>query len=121
VLENFKIAFGTAGKDPQIDPHTKEVFYNQPTQYPVAVQPSFVHPRVASQRGCFTVHGQRPEDFETIAATQPSFGETSLLKYAIKPIIATLFDLGISPASVFPDFDGLTQELKLRTALELRL
>lgn len=126
VLENFKLAFGTAGKDPQIDPHTKEVFYHQPTQYPVAVQPSFVHPRVASQRGCFTIHGRRPEDFESIAATQSSFGESSLLKYAIKPaaikpIIATLFDLGISPASVFPDLDGLAQELKLRTALELRL
>lgn len=126
VLEDFKIAFGTAGKDPQIDPRTKEVYYNQPTQYPVAVQPSFVHPRVASQRGCFTIHGHRPDDFETLADTQPSFGKGSLLKYtivprAIKPMIATLFDLGISPANVFPDLDGLAQELKLRTALELRL
>lgn len=126
VLEDFRLAFGTAGTRPQTDPATGEVFCHQPTQYPVAVQPSFVHPRVASQHGCFTIHGLRPEDFEAIAGAQSAFGRASLLKYAIEPdvikgVIASLFDLGVSPASVFPDLEGLATELRLRTALELKL
>ncbi len=83
------------------------------THLPVAVQPSYIHPRISAQQSCFTVHGWRKEslnDFEEV-------GPECLKKYRIsfpsgEEGIAELRRLGISHSRIFPDAWGLGQELK---------
>ena len=36
-------------------------------RYPLAIIPTYTHPRMKSQRGCFTLHGSEHENFEIIA------------------------------------------------------
>lgn len=64
-LENFKIAFGTEGRDKIGRPEGGYKVF-QPTSFPLAVQPSTVAVRVAVQRSCFTVHGRDPRNFEAL-------------------------------------------------------
>jgi len=127
VLENFKIPFGTAGKDLQSERAKNgeaRYFYYEPTEYPVAIQPSSVHARIASQRSCFTIHGNDISDFEALAKERKDFGK-GLVKYKVPkhlvvPLARELFDYGLGPSTVFPDLDGLAKEFKLRAHLELR-
>jgi hypothetical protein len=35
-------------------------------KYPIAVQPTYYHPRMLAQRSVFTIHGKLKEDFETL-------------------------------------------------------
>ncbi len=100
--ENFKIAFGTADK---------------PTQYPFAFLPSFIHPRVASQKSCFTIHGTDKSDFEAIGESTGLTEQGHFLKYhipkkSVKPIIDNLFFRGVTFTSLFPDLDNLAKDLK---------
>lgn len=100
--ENFKIAFGTAVK---------------PTLYPFAFLPSFIHPRVASQKSCFTIHGTDKSDFEVIGESTELIKQKYFLKYhipkkSIKPIIHNLFFRGVTFTSLFPDLDNLAKDLK---------
>lgn len=116
-LENFKIAFGTAGKDLIVLPTGDRVIY-EPTKLPLAVQPSNVAVRVAVQRSCFTVHGTDRRDFEKIFLAH-SAQKRFLRKYVIRRTKASaiLDDLerrGVSNSTLFPDFEGLAKELKRR-------
>jgi len=116
-LENFKIAFGTAGTDLQYNPTRKEYFSYSPSKFPLAVQPSSVHARISSQKSCFTIHGTDVSDFEIIGAKSNLIRSGFLLKYrvpkrSIKHIIDDLFNQGISFSSLFPDLDNLAKDLK---------
>jgi len=116
-LENFKIAFGTAGRDVIALPTGARVTY-QPTQLPLAVQPSNIAVRVAVQRSCFTVHGTDKHDFETIFLRAPTAG-AFLKKYLIPRvrgpyILDELERRGVADSTLFPDFEGLARELKRR-------
>lgn len=115
--ENFKIAFGTAGKDWYLNHETKEYFHHSPTQYPFAFLPSFIHPRVASQKSCFTIHGTDKSDFEVIGEStelikQKYFLKYHILKKSVRPIIDDLFSRGVTFTSLFPDLDNLAKDLK---------
>lgn len=101
-IENFNIAFGTAVK---------------PTKYPLAFLPSFIHPRVASQKSCFTIHGTDKSDFEVIGEStnlikQKYFLKYHILKKSVRPIIDDLFSKGVTFTSLFPDLDNLAKDLK---------
>jgi hypothetical protein len=81
------------------------------TELPVAVYPTYVHPRLRAQRSCFTVHGKRKQGLNTLLPD-------SILKgYAIDPnccqtMIGHLRTLGVTDSAAFPDLDGLAKELK---------
>jgi len=116
-LENFKIAFGTAGKDLQYDPRKGEYFTYRPTLYPLAIQPSFIHARVSSQKSCFMIHGTDTSDFELIGKNMKLVKNGFLLKYRIpkrrvRGIMRELFDQGVTFSTLFPDFDNLAEDLK---------
>jgi hypothetical protein len=77
---------------------------------PVAVHPTYIHPRMSAQRSVFTVHGfsQKPID-----ALIPS---SMIVKFEILPrirddLLHNLVLLGIQQSTVFPDLDGLAKEL----------
>ena len=118
VLENFKIAFGTAGVD-QIEVPGGGVVTYTPKRFPVAVQPSGVDLRVAVQRSCFTVHGTDPRDFESLFASTSLVGEGLFKRYLFPrsrwgALLDELDRMGISFSTVYPDFAGLAKELKVR-------
>jgi hypothetical protein len=120
-LENFKIAFGTEGRDKISRPEGGYRIF-QPTSYPLAVQPSTVAVRVAVQRSCFTVHGRDSRDFEALLQSEPH-AMRYLKKYVLPrdkaaDLIRELERMGISDSTLYPDFDGLARELDRRFFLK---
>ena len=78
---------------------------------PVAVHPTKIHPRMTVQRSCFTVHGRKKESICDLLT-----GEELLKKYIFnannsKEMLEELRTLGISNATLFPDLDGLANDL----------
>lgn len=119
-LENFKIAFGTAGRD-KISQAEGGFKVFQPTSFPIAVQPSNVATRVAVQRSCFTVHGTDPRDFEALFFNKHG-ARSYLKKYVLRRnhaerYIRELEQMGVSDSTLYPDFEGLAREMKRRFLL----
>jgi len=80
---------------------------------PVAIYPTYVHPRLRAQRACFTIHGKRKEGLNSLVP------DTLLKRYDIDParrksILKDLSFLGVTDSVAFPDLDGLAKELKAR-------
>jgi hypothetical protein len=81
--------------------------------FPVAVHPTYVHPRMSAQRSVFTVHGL---DKRSIADQVP---QNILTRLEINPSARTniakeLRMLGVEESTAFPDLDGLSKELSER-------
>jgi len=85
-------------------------------ELPIAVQPTNIHPRMAAQRSCFTVHGKREQSLHVLLK-EKSF------KYLQRHVVDAgkldemLYDLrilGVSHSTLFPDLDGLAADLKSR-------
>jgi len=81
---------------------------------PVAIYPTYVHPRLRGQRSCFTIHGKNTRGLSSLLAGKPI-----LKRYLVKPAFrksmqSELAVLGITDSVVFPDIDGLASELKER-------
>lgn len=79
------------------------------TDLPVAIRPSYVHPRMSVQRSCFTIEGR---DSRSLKAQAPGVLRRFVLPPAAEAeLVADLRVLGITHATVFPDLDGLAREL----------
>jgi hypothetical protein len=81
------------------------------TPYPFALHPTNIHPRMSSQISRFTIHG----DKET-AMSDMNLNDRILRKYvitdrAIPKLKTELRMMGISHSSLFPELDGLSDEL----------
>ncbi|MGE5416734.1 MAG: FRG domain-containing protein [Acidobacteriota bacterium] len=99
--------------------HEKErirSFEKAPSFYPLAINATYNNPRIKAQKGCFTIHGTYEDDFEKL------FNKTKLVKNdyfkkyiidrnAAKSILKQLTLLGITYSMIYPDFDGLANEL----------
>jgi hypothetical protein len=77
---------------------------------PVAVHPTYLHPRMSAQRSVFTVHGTKKRPLDELLPSD------ILVKVEIQPnarqaINRDLAILGIQEATAFPDLDGLAKEL----------
>lgn len=84
--------------------------------YPVAVYGSHNSPRIVAQRGVFTVFGQTTSSMERVYKTA-SFPEGCLVKFILKSgcifeMRKAVFRNGITESVVFPDLDGLAQEIR---------
>jgi hypothetical protein len=80
---------------------------------PLAIHPTYVHPRLRSQRSCFTIHGKRKGGLDTLVP------KSILRRYVVDPtyrqsMFRDVALLGITDSVVFPDLDGLATELKKR-------
>jgi hypothetical protein len=111
-LENFKFAFGTAG---ELGPPL------EPTNLPLAVQARYLDARMAGQQSCFTVHGRDRRDFEALLKDTPVVKRGLFRKYVIArrlvpELLSELDRLGVSFATLYPDFAGLSRQMKLRFA-----
>jgi len=78
--------------------------------YPVAVHPTYLHPRMSAQRSVFTVHGTRKESIDSLIPPD------LLVRFEIQPrakkdIYHDLAMLGVQETTAYPDLDGLAKEL----------
>jgi|WetSurMetagenome_2_1015567.scaffolds.fasta_scaffold26587_5 hypothetical protein len=81
-------------------------------ELPVAVHPTYIHPRMSAQRSVFTVHGFNHDPIDTLIP--PSM----IIKFEISPrvrkkLLSSLVLFGIQHSTVFPDLDGLAKELSI--------
>ena len=86
---------------------------------PLAVLPSAVDARVTAQRSCFTIHGTEERDFEALLLDTNMVAAGYFRKYLISrerasSVLDELDEMGISFSTIYPDFQGLAKELKLR-------
>lgn len=86
---------------------------------PIAIIPMYSHPRMKSQRGCFTLHGTGSASIEAVACAvglvKPE--RSFLLRYRIprdctRRMLSDLRMLGVTHSTLFPDQDGLANDLK---------
>lgn len=80
------------------------------TELPVAIHPTNIHPRMSTQKSCFTIHGMKKDSLASLV------GARLLRKYIVaeEAIDSIKFDLqmmGITYSSLFPDLDGLARDL----------
>ena len=82
---------------------------------PVAINPTYVHPRMAVQKSRFTIHGNKKNSLNELVNNN----EDILIKIVINnqsriisDLLSDLHLLGISYSSLFPDLDGLSIELE---------
>lgn len=100
--EFFKVPFGTA---------------DAPSEHPIAVQTTYIHARMSAQRSCFTIHGSNNTSLEEQFAGSAFVKHGYLRKYVIERrsfgnIRNELRLMGISHATIMPDLDGLSREIK---------
>ncbi len=108
-LQTIKFAFGT--QDEVVN--GKKIPY---LEFPVAIYPSTIHARISSQKGCFTLHGNDKRDIISIFKNSAFIEKGFLIKYIIPkdcviPIFREIKNLGISYSTLFPDLEGLSQDL----------
>ena len=82
-----------------------------PLAYPVAIKPTYIHPRMNAQKSWFTAHGYEAKPITNLVPP------TILKKYVIMPsrkekMKRDLAMLGVTYSNLFPDMDGLALELK---------
>src|SRR5262249_32719804 len=80
---------------------------------PVAIYPTYVHPRLRAQRACFTIHGKRKDGLNSLVR------DTLLKRYDIDPArrtstLTSLSSLGVAAYVACPAWDGLATQLKAR-------
>ena len=85
-------------------------------ELPVAIYPASIDIRVSAQKSCFTIHGKNTTSIDDVFR-ESLMKRSYLLKYPIIPtkkdeILSDLRIMGISYSTLFPDFDGLSEELR---------
>lgn len=79
--------------------------------FPVAVEPTNIHPRMNAQHSFFTVHGTSPEPL--CEQVGPSCLRKFLIQIADKDeLMRELRRLGVAHSTVLPDAEGLATELR---------
>jgi hypothetical protein len=86
------------------------------SQFPAAIYPTNIHPRMSAQRSCFTIHGASKKSLEDILSGTSLIKANYLEKIAIEPnalqnLKEQLTVMGITESTLFPDLDGLAREL----------
>jgi hypothetical protein len=84
--------------------------------HPAAIYPNNVHLRMAAQRSRFTIFGASDAPLEDQLADSPVIRAGYLKKYSFDPkehtnMASELHMYGISKSTVFPDLDGLAEEI----------
>jgi hypothetical protein len=105
--------FDPPGIDNPANPNVKAAWENgaTPFPYPVAIKPTYIHPRMNAQKSWFTAQGY--EDKPIVNLVPPSI----LKKYVIMPsrrekMKSDLAMLGVTYSNLFPDLEGLALELQ---------
>jgi hypothetical protein len=83
---------------------------------PVAIRPVHGSPRIAAQKGVFTVHGRRRRALDTLSRRRvdngPGLRLIEIPADAVSDVRRQLAVAGVSETSVFQELDGLCREIK---------
>ncbi len=79
---------------------------------PVAVRPPLATARITAQRGTFTLHGSSRTPLNRVEAVRVT--KITIDRHAKPQILKELWFSGVTYGSLFPDLDGLSQELAYR-------
>lgn len=109
-------------KDPELVGYQPQTTFSKMNNLPVALYGTHNSPRIVAQRGVFTIFGQNLCPMED-AYDSFGFPDQSLLKIVLgKSILPDLrrsiLSYGITESVVFPDLDGLAQEIRRHFGFE---
>lgn len=83
---------------------------------PVAIRPIHASPRIAAQKGCFTIHGTERGALELLAGSRadggPGLCKLTIPKERVGEMRRDLAVAGITETTVFQELDGLSREIK---------
>jgi hypothetical protein len=79
-------------------------------QFPVAIYPTYIHPRMFSQRSVFTIQGKRKESLYSLLPKR-FLRKLVLNPKNVESIQKELKLLGVHETSLFPDLIGISKEL----------
>jgi hypothetical protein len=95
----------------------RKVVRSVKAKWPVAVRPQRTIHRAIGQSGMFTIHGSSRDPLESIKLTSkrdPWLQPVEIDAQACMQVFWELYNAGITPASIFPDLDGLAADLSFR-------
>ncbi|AST88854.1 FRG domain-containing protein [Ralstonia pseudosolanacearum] len=103
-------------KDTELSGYQPQTMFTKMNNHPVALYGAHNSPRIVAQRGVFTIFGQNLSPMET-AYDKAAFPDGALKKIvldkAILPALRkSILSYGITESVVFPDLDGLAQEMR---------
>ncbi|WP_154234703.1 FRG domain-containing protein [Burkholderia pseudomallei] len=103
-------------KDTELVGYQPQTTFTKMNNHPVALYGAHNSPRIVAQRGVFTIFGQNLSSMEAAYDTA-GFPEEALLKIVLdKSILPALrksiLSYGITESVVYPDLDGLAQEIR---------
>jgi FRG domain len=81
---------------------------------PVAIYPTHFARRISSQRSCFTIHGSRPDAFDSFLRRRKCLGKIVIPAHAVREMKSSLALHGIDETMIFPDLAGLCKVLSER-------
>jgi hypothetical protein len=116
-LEHISFSGGVLDQSsPEVRQYKPGTAVSEIPKLPIMIYGSYNSPRIVAQRGGFTLFGQSTEPLEKIYSS-PKFPTDSLCKIEIpssniEEIRNSLFRKGFTESVVFPDIDGLAQELR---------
>lgn len=83
------------------------------TQVPIAIKPTYVHPRMNAQKSCFTIQGADKRPLYEIIAPE-LLRKYQIRSGAITKMVRELKVMGVTRSSMFPELDGVAVELDER-------
>ena len=78
----------------------------------VAIDPPLNSPRLAAQRGKFTIHGRNESPLETFDELSTSLVSVKIPKNQKCRIVTQLMSAGVSHSILFPGLEGLSTEIR---------
>ncbi len=100
--------------DPDIY-HDNNISSHALPDYPIAISPPNVTPRINSQKGAFTIHGCISRGLTSIykKSKSPQLIQLRLSNTSAENIKENLMTSGITESTLFPDLDGIARELRI--------
>jgi hypothetical protein len=87
---------------------------NVKKEFPMALRPSHSTRRIIAQRGQFTIHGKEQTGLEKIPNLNRTLQKIIINGNAKLNILRELYLSGISRYTLFPEIEGLSQEISIR-------
>lgn len=79
---------------------------------PIALKPPHISARISSQRAVFTLHGALQNGLTEFTVYDDAISSVEIDPAGVTKIRRQLLTLGVTEATLFPDFEGLTREIK---------
>jgi hypothetical protein len=83
---------------------------------PAAIRPTHASPRIAAQKGFFTIHGTERGALDRLSQSPadrgPQLRKLTIPKDGVADMRRDLAIAGVTETTVFPELDGLSRELK---------